>query len=394
MPKVTGGTNLSNVNLDSLKQLAEQSGDTDKIRGRATTNKHVFSKNEHFKELYSSGKKTGKFEGGKRAEKRELAREFISSALQNTISNFTHRDLSLVMQNIMNEHIPTDGDITGANLKAIIADVENVLELEVETLSSQLNQTTQYSDFETKQKGLMTSGKPGTPVSQLSIRKHIQSVFRLPGKLDMSITVGDQTHQISTKAESRDEVPEREQFLADLFSGVNNALGNDLSEEQLQERVETYSNFGNAKAEHLNPFRDGDRVDNGENQDILILKFATKEMSAYALTPLSLALQGYCESNGMDKYEYSLAVRDQMDSVEIEIHENGNFTTTGGVTIPLKGPDGEEIANVRVTVESHVNSLTGEAEVSVTLTNLTFNDNATPKMKSDLHQALNQPLPT
>ncbi|MBI1247975.1 hypothetical protein GC197_09065 [bacterium] len=398
MAKISASPNMNQVDLNSLKQLADQAADTDKIRGR-DTQKGIF-KTQHFKELYASSKSAGKFKVGKRAQKQQDARIFIENALMNTLKlNSNSPKLQNVVSHIMNKHTAPGQEVTGADLKAIIADTEDLLARfndRLDEVGSNLSKTTTFDDTASKAKGLFTRGKARLPLSQLSIEKHVQSVYRLPGKLDMTITSGGTTHEISRKAGNGEEAPERNEFLSNLFTGINTALGHDLSQTDLQKRMDVYSNFGSKGqfAESLDPFKGGFRSDDGSLQDILILKFATKECAAYAVTPIGMRLKDYCESRGLDPFEYSIPIRDQLESVHIDIHDNGDFTTTGSLSLPIKGKDGEIVATVTVSVTTEVDSETGHAFIDVNVSNMRFEEGVPNVVKEDLIRALNHKLPT
>lgn len=399
MAKISASPNMGQVDLNALKQLADQAGDTDKIRGRDSSKRRLFQRTQHFKELYSSSKAPGHFKVGKRAQKQQDARVFIESALTNTLRNSTRvGNVTVAVANIMNAHTAAGQEVTGADLKAIVQDAEALMagrSDQLDHLASQLDRTTTFDDVATKAKGLFTRGEPGIPVSRLPISKHVQSVFRLPGKLDMTVTRGGETHQITRKAVGEGERPERNEFLTNLFSGLNRAIGNPLSETDLEKRVDVYGDF-NSKGdavELLDPFRTGQREDHGSLQDILILKFATKECAAYAIAPIGMRLQEYCDGAGLDTFQYTVPIRDQVDAVHIDILDNGNFIATGSLTLPLKSGE-DVVGEVHVALKATVDSTTGQAQVDVNVSQMSFVDGVDNLVKEDLLRALNTPLPT
>lgn len=402
--------------------MAGNVGDNDKIRGKTTG---VLSKSDV---LYSSSKSHGKMQTGKRPEKQQKAQDFINHCLTNTLATFPlakQQALTLAFNNILQQHAPGHGaDLTGQDLKAIVSEANQAIadydfnqvmndanqfilaELSVPTppvvtppliggdqhdqQAAQLNKTTSYNETTVRSQGNLVGGT--SRIRDLSIEKHNQSVFRLPNKLDFKITdATGVTHQVAKIIGGHQAPPSREVFLGAMFKQINTALGRPGHD--IQERVTNYSKFGTSgRQEHLNAFSGGLRTDNGENQDIFLLKFATKEMAALSIVSAFQGLQSYCNTNGI-KDQYTMPMRDQVESCHITLNNNGNFDVESSLTVPLQDANKQQLGSVKMTMLAQVDSQTGDVTYDIRMSDMRFTPLANATDKQHLYAAMNSTLP-
>lgn len=257
-----------------------------------------------------------------------------------------------------------------------------------------------YTDSEARKSGAIPSK---TQIGHLSIQKHVQSVFRLQNKLDLTVTGQDgKTKQlIWNKADHPEKaVSTKEEMVTQVFGGIREALGNPLEEQELEARKEVYTNFNvdEGQAEKLNPFVEGERVDsNGSKEDILVMKFVTKEMSGYALHPVNVQFREYCLEKGLDEFHYSPGMRDQVEKCHVDLQPGEpTFKVTSEIRVPIQtGEPGSKtvVAHVRVQIVADVNRETGDAEIQVNQSDLEFTPDASSRDQKRIRTALER-LPT
>lgn len=419
MSSISSPKGGAQFNLSGLTTMAGNVGDNDKIRGKTTG---MISKSDV---LYSSSKSHGKMQTGKRPEKQQKAQDFINHCLTNTLATFPlgkQQALTIAFNNILQQHNPGQGaDLTGQGLKAIVAEANQAIadydfnqimhdadqfiqaELSVPTpppvvppyvgldpldqQASQLNKSTSYNETTVRTPGNLVENT--SRVRDLTIEKHNQSVYRLPNKLDFKITdANGVTHQVAKIAGNP---PNREVFLGAMFKQINTALGRPGHD--IQERVTNYSKFGTGGTqEHLNAFSGGIRSDNGDNQDIFLLKFATKEMAALSIVSVFQGLQAYCNTNNIPG-QYNIPMRDQVESCHITLDNHGNFDVESSLTVPLQDADRQPLGSVKMTMLAHVDSQTGDVTYDVRMSDMRFTPEATDTDKQHLYAAMNSTLP-
>ena len=419
--KITSPIDLSGFNLDALSGLADVTKDTAKIRGKA---KDTFT-------LYSSNKSEGKHKVEKRSGKQQLAQQLVQLSLDNTFKQIPQNKRAGLQQaftNIMTQHYPGGAtkELTGQELKQIVAEAKDAIadaeyqelltdaqtfiqgQLNVQQAPGQqppiqqapiqqgqtlidqqaraLNKTSTYNESQARTAGSVPSK---TIISNLSIEKHIQSIYRLPNKLDLKITqTNGTTVQVARVVANP---PSREVFLASLFTQVNTALSRPNFD--IRERVETYSNFNTRGKENLNPFTNGVRTDNGDNQDILLLKYATKEMAGFGVGACYAGLQKYLKDNNLPPDSVNFPVRDQVDDCHITLQNNGDFNVESHLQLPLQNSGGQTIGSVRLTLLAAVDATSGNSTIGVNFSNLTFTQQATANDKQHMLAALSTTLP-
>jgi len=250
MSGITSPTNRSAFNLGALDTMAKGVGDNDKIRGKV--NKSTFGSDSV--KLYSSTKATGKYQVDKRGPKQQLAQSLVQSALDNTLAQIpTNKKVGLqqALNHIMTQHFGGGAkELTGQELKQIVAEAKQAISQAehnativeahgfinghlnvltklppyvpvvghdfMDVQGSQLTKTSGYNDVQARsgQNPTVT----GTPIRDLSIEKHNQSVFRLPNKLDLQITMPNGTTLQAAQIAPKHQAPSREVFLGALFT--------------------------------------------------------------------------------------------------------------------------------------------------------------------------------
>ena len=123
----------NNLNLDSLKQLAENKDIRldDEIRGKSTKNYGLLGKDVAV--LYKKTKSEGTYKVEKREGKRENAGLFVKLALENTLKNskgVNSEFLGKAFDTILQRSLPKKGDtLRGAALKEIVKESEIAVEM-------------------------------------------------------------------------------------------------------------------------------------------------------------------------------------------------------------------------------------------------------------------------
>lgn len=377
------------ANLEGLRQLADQAGENDKIRGNSKTGT-----------LYSSGKpvKNSKLPGlkglyeSRHTTKQRSARSFITGALDNIAGQFPkdqqHR-IATALFKLESDMVGSTGELRGAKFKAFVGRVEDLVESELENQASQLSNSGSYNERAARQ-----NGEPfgGTPIAFLGVEKEVQSLTRWKDRpFTLTISNQDETRTLFEPVpdDQRKDFDNRA-MLKDVLTNMNELMGQ-RNPGDLDNKATVLSDFdghGKEKAQ-LEPFgADQTRVDGGRNQDVLMLKFTSKEYSGWAMMPLYKAVTdiGLMPMKGPKPL-------DQVDSCHINVIGDGNFNVTSKVTIDLTDRSSRQsLGSVDVSLITHVNSKTGETEIEVQLSDLAFANGVSVEKKSEILDALSQPL--
>ncbi len=386
-------SNQSKFTLDALSKMANEVGDGDKIRGRLESSK-VFGKKDTVT-LYSSNKSEGKVKTGSREKKQMRAHELIGKCFENTIDSFPldqQRGLRIALGNIKERYMPQQGqDLTGSQLKQLVLESNQEINTRLQNLGGNLNKTTTYDDVGCRlPKGQRSDTKfvSGLPLREVPISEISKSIWRNKGAMNLSITAANGQQTILTQL-GQDQ-RSQQQYTQDLFRSVNTALGRPNFD--IGQRLTAFDQLTKTTNEHLNPFDGQNRTDNrgqqniGDNQDVFVLKYASKEFALFCTGPLVKAF------SGIENGKFQTGMRDKFDTCNITLQPNGHLSVEGGLTLPIR-KDGSEVATVRITMTAQVNSDTGNATIGLNVSNLTFNHLANANDRSLLYEALSKELP-
>ncbi len=252
------------------------------------------------------------------------------------------------------------------------------------------NMTTEYIDQDVRSKSIPSNERVfsnAPPISYITSRELSKSIGRLTNKLNLTIE-GMNVIAIDGKKDKATTI-------RDLFTSINDMLGKKLTQSELDEKVNAFLQFETKTSEHLNPFNaEGKRQDkDGEHDDVLVLKYISKELASYAVSPLHKQMQQYCIENGMeDKFTYSVGLRDQVSQCKVMKTSNG-FKVQSSIEIPLNKGINNVVGSVKVTLNAEVDSATGRAKIGVNLSDMKFEKEVSERDKKHFLDAFSKSLP-